>query len=99
MLSRSNLLMLAALGLGSLLGYAAASGYLNPFPRAAAQQPATAPAVCPEEVGAKGDCCQGLSKKDGLTLVSHNTAVRARAQKEGKKPNIVVIMGDDIGWF
>jgi arylsulfatase len=89
--------MAAMLGLGALLGYATASGYLNPFQRAVAQPPAPPPAS--GEECTSGECCQGLSRQDGLTLVSHNTAVRARAQKTGKKPNILIIWGDDIGWF
>jgi arylsulfatase A-like enzyme len=31
-------------------------------------------------------------------LTEHNRQVSARLQKEGKKPNILVIWGDDIGW-
>jgi hypothetical protein len=31
------------------------------------------------------------------TLV--NFAATAQAQTAGKKPNILVIMGDDVGWF
>src|SRR5262249_8620233 len=31
-------------------------------------------------------------------LANHNAAVAARAEGNGKKPNILVIMGDDIGW-
>ncbi len=33
------------------------------------------------------------------TLASHNQQVAALAQKNGKKPNILVIWGDDIGWY
>ncbi len=32
-------------------------------------------------------------------LLAHNLAVAATAQKNGTRPNILVIWGDDIGWF
>ena len=54
MFSRSNLLALAMLALGSLLGYAAASGQLSFVKRAFARQPAAAPAG-----DQTGDCCGG----------------------------------------
>src|SRR5262245_45314603 len=91
MLTRSNVLLMAAmLGLGSALGFAAARGYLDVVPRTVAQPPATTSSEteCP-----KAGCCDGSSK----ILVAHNTAVLAQAEKAGKKPNILVIWGDDIG--
>ena len=32
-------------------------------------------------------------------LSAHNRQVEEKAQSSGKKPNILVIWGDDIGWF
>ena len=34
-----------------------------------------------------------------LALATHNEAVADKAAAEGKKPNILFIMGDDVGWF
>jgi arylsulfatase len=35
----------------------------------------------------------------GLMLALHNANVAAREQDSGQKPNILIIWGDDIGWF
>ena len=32
-------------------------------------------------------------------VAAHNQKVSATPQRDGRKPNILVIMGDDIGWF
>jgi arylsulfatase len=99
MLRNSKLLAVAFLGLGLALGYAAASGKLNPFQTAEAtaitgEPPANAP-TCPS-----GACCDGLDKAKALVAINvHNEKVSAAAQKDGKQPNIVVIMGDDIGMW
>jgi arylsulfatase len=91
---------------GTLLGYAVASGKWNPFPQ-------TRAAVGPEgqTVSQKGDtscagtpeagyCSKGVGKGQLLALADPKaTAAAARAEGNGKKPNIVFIMGDDIGWF
>jgi arylsulfatase len=88
---------------GALLGYAAASGKFNPFQGAQAappgqstaadttggSQPAGAPACCPE----------GANKGTLLALAEPRAGAVARAEANGKKPNIVFIMGDDVGWF
>ena len=34
-----------------------------------------------------------------LALADHNETVKAKADASGKKPNILFIMGDDVGWF
>ncbi len=34
-----------------------------------------------------------------VALATHNEAVAAKAADAGKKPNILFIMGDDVGWF
>ena len=34
-----------------------------------------------------------------LALADHNEAVAKKADAEGKKPNILIIWGDDIGWY
>jgi arylsulfatase len=100
-LRNGHLKTAAAIAVGAALGYLAATGHLNPFPRAgAAPQPAeTVPAKpANPDTGAPG-CCDGLNKGELLALATHNHAVQEKAADSGKKPNILIIWGDDIGWF
>jgi arylsulfatase len=82
------------LAVGSLLGYAAASGWLLSFwqGNAAAQPGAARPAEKP-----------GRSEEaEGGLLLARADGGAARPKdggQSGKKPNILVIMGDDIGWY
>ena len=99
MLKNVKLQFLLVAGLSALLGYAAASGKLNPFQKAdagTADQPKTAASSAP---AAPGCCSDGLSKAGMLALATHNNAVAAKAADAGKKPNILVLWGDDIGWY
>jgi hypothetical protein len=99
LLKNIRLQFLAVLGLGALLGYAAAYGHLNPFAKADAE-PADQPKVAASSAPAAPGCCSdGLSKAGMLALANRNEAVADKAAAEGKKPNIVVIMGDDIGMW
>src|SRR5438445_5212396 len=86
--------MIAMLAIGSLLGFAAASGKLNPFQRADAAPPGRPTAV--EKTGASqsGDgsaCCEEDAKKAQLLAMADPKAqtAAARAQAPGKKPNIL----------
>jgi arylsulfatase len=99
MLKNPKLLAVAFIGLGMLLGYAAASGQLNPAHWARAGQPASS-ATADRPVAAQerqAGCCEGLNKGQLVALAIHNERVVAQAQKDGKKPNICIIWGDDIG--
>ena len=99
MLKNSKVLTLACIGLGVLLGYAAASGRLNPFQSAEAAPPVANPAP-PRAVAADPSgpsCCEGANKSELLVLAKHNAEVQAKAESNGKKPNICIIWGDDIG--
>jgi arylsulfatase len=103
MLRNTKVQMAAVLAVGALLGYLAASGRLNPFARAeAAQLTAEASAKSAEAGnGAQPGCCDELDKGRLLALAdprAQGTAAKAQG-KNGKKPNILFIMGDDIGWF
>jgi len=83
------------------LGYAAASGKLNPVQKAEATTttPAPiAPAVDGPACPVGGTCCGEIDKATALVAINtHNAKVEAAAQKSGKKPNICIIWGDDIG--
>jgi arylsulfatase len=100
MLRSARVQVVAALTVGVLLGYGAATGHLNLFQRAGATpQPEGAAAAKPAESGGAGPaCCDGAYKGQLLALAAHNDEVRVKAAESGKKPNILVIWGDDIGW-
>src|SRR5207253_2797755 len=73
----------------------AASGKLPPFQRAGAAQPVNVP---PTVGGEEANCCATPSAKNKLlALAAHNRAVETKAAQNGKKPNICIIWGDDIG--
>jgi len=96
MFKRSNLTAIGLVAVGALLGYAAASGHLSPN-RAASAAPPDSPAASrpAEPAPAEPACCQeGLPR--GVQLVRAGQK-DAPAGKDGKKPNILVIFGDDIG--
>ena len=77
--------MLAVLAAGALLGYLAASGRFS-SPQAEASGVTPPPVDCP-------GCCD-VSKGNLLAM-----AQNAEKPASGKKPNIIFIMGDDVGWF
>jgi arylsulfatase len=86
----------AMLAIGAALGYAGAKGSLD-FSRRAVASPADAPVIttpgCPA-------CCAAPSRANALTAVkNYNEHLNTKVAQTGKKPNIVFIMGDDIGWF
>jgi arylsulfatase len=95
----------AVLAAGAVLGYLAASTESRsdlkaetspPVRRVVAEPSAKTPA-------AKAPCCDAkvdrtLALADASAAVAaHNLAVAATAQVTGKKPNIVIIWGDDVG--
>src|SRR4051794_11372762 len=98
-MNRTTLRALFALGLGSGLGFIVAESGLD-SPRsalAASEQAARSPQVtaCPE---GKASCSEGMNRHALLALAT--TAVQpapAAPVQAKKKPNIVVIWGDDIG--
>ena len=104
---------LLVLALGAGLGYLSAQGRVGPVPTALASSavPEAAldsPAVEPRPDGPS--CSDGASRGGLLSkattglapaaltaLVTHNNKVEEAAAQSGKKPNILVIWGDDIG--
>jgi len=83
---------------GGLTGWAAASGRFESLLNADIKS-----AACSVESPScplAGDCCKETSKAAALaTIAAHNQRVSTAAAQNGKKPNILMIMGDDIGWF
>ncbi|WZP00907.1 arylsulfatase [Isosphaeraceae bacterium EP7] len=98
-MKRTMLRALFALGLGSGLGYLVAAGGLGiPRTALAANEPMTRSTEVTTGSEAKSSCSEGLSRNALLALAT--TAVQptqAAPAQAKKKPNIVVIWGDDIG--
>jgi arylsulfatase len=98
MRTRSPLLAVGMMALGGLLGYAAASGrFTSPWQARAAVRPGESG---PAEPYGPGCCSEGADR--GLLLAGADGRQSlqqggAQAAKDGKKPNILVIFGDDIG--
>jgi arylsulfatase A-like enzyme len=97
MFKRRNLTAIGLVAVGALLGYAAASGHLSLNRPASAAPPDRPEATRPaESAPAEPGCCQeGLPS--GVQLV--RAGQKDEPAKDGKKPNILIIWGDDIGWF
>jgi arylsulfatase len=91
MFRKSNLIALIALAVGVVGGWAGASGKFDSLLRAEPKTTATTTEAspCPSN-----GCC---SNADKAAIDAHNQQVAAKLQKDGKKPNILVIFGDDIG--
>jgi arylsulfatase len=93
---------LLILALGGLLGYSAAtgklSGLLNPVSQAGAgpSQPNKKAVADREDQGA---CCSEGRTRPRLLVKAKANARKAQADGNGKKPNILVIWGDDIGYW
>src|SRR4051812_21943970 len=94
----SRFQFLAVLLVGGGLGFAAASSGFNPFraSHASSAGESANPTPCP----LAGGCCAAPDKAAALAAIAaHNEKVSADLQKNGKKPNILFIMGDDIGMW
>jgi arylsulfatase len=93
MFKRTHLMAVAMMALGGLLGYATATGQFTVLwqCRAAAQ---------PDEPGLTENsdlnCCAEQTSR-GLLLAQADDREARQPAKNGKKPNILVIFGDDIG--
>ncbi len=107
MIKRSNLASLALVAIGAALGWAAATGQLGlsrsvvasgEVGKSAAQVNAVQESLQPETFTKTSSCSDGVTSAGLAMLTSHNQQVSANAQKTGKKPNILIIWGDDVGW-
>src|SRR6516164_1809544 len=89
----------AVLAVGAALGYLTAEGKLNPFSAASVKQPPReAPNVKPSEPPALApDCCAAPNKVQMLTPPTPNQHFVNQQRNSCKKPNMVIIWGDDIG--
>src|SRR5262245_26377132 len=97
MIRHHRLQVLAVLAVGAVGGWLAASGRLPLQSRSDVAQPTQAPSPTP---GAA--CCVGTERGVLLAQASPPTTAlpilaSQRAADAGRKPNIVFIMGDDIG--
>jgi arylsulfatase len=99
MFTRTHLLAVGMMALGGLLGYATASGQLTAL--WSAHPAAQAGEVCP--AGGTGPSCCSEEMDRGLLLAraddreARSESGGGQPAKAAKKPNILVIMGDDIG--
>src|SRR5262245_19241546 len=103
MLRHSRFQAVVFLAAGALLGYAAASGKLNPFQRTEAS-PSSGTSSARKEGQQPSECsgcCPNGARQGQLLALADQKAKLAvtSAEEAGKKPNIVFIMGDDVGWF
>jgi arylsulfatase A-like enzyme len=89
--------MVLVLAVGLLVGYAAASGKLNLFPKGDARPPEQSPATSPPPLFPDEEKSRG--ERARVLLAAHNSAVQQKTAASGKKPNILVIWGDDIGYW
>ncbi len=109
MLNNCKLHAIAILAIGGLLGYVAASGNLDAFRKATAEPSKSTMGRISnrsyqESSPVKGGdtlCCSEGSIRGQLVVMADPKPkpVPANTQANGKKPNILVIWGDDIGEF
>jgi arylsulfatase len=95
MFSRRNLATIGLVAFGAVLGYAAAAGHLS-LNRPATAAPPDQPAAAKPASAAPSDiACCAEGPPPGTHLIS--AGQKDEPAKNGKKPNILVIFGDDIG--
>ena len=99
-----HLEMAAVLAVGILLGFLAASDRLKAFPNAHAASRSADETGQAEPSRGDRNLAQARSNgvRQGASLALAGPTVGGAgggAQAAGKKPNIVFIMGDDVGWF
>jgi arylsulfatase A-like enzyme len=98
MLKNVRIQAASCVGLGIALGYAAAC---RPFATVSAETRPVAPAVTTLKDGASTEertsCCEKPINRQRMLLTAQNRRVAEQSAKSGKKPNICIIWGDDVG--
>lgn len=88
---------LCSVGIGLLWGYAAASGDLATDQPDSISPSASSVAPSSEPETASTPCCEEVDRDELLALAAFNQNAQSGSRSSGKKPNILVIWGDDIG--
>ena len=93
---------LLAMAVGGIVGYVVALSETRSPVQASDSSPRSqklAPLSLTDDSDStdQGCCSLGLSRTDQFALVNHNQMVTATLMQTGKKPNFLVIWGDDIG--
>jgi hypothetical protein len=97
MIKRSNLASVALVAVGAVLGWAAATSQFRLSPAVIASVEADQPTAQADTISEASCCSEGINAAGIAVLTAHNQQVSANAQKSGRKPNILIIWGDDIG--
>jgi arylsulfatase A-like enzyme len=100
MKTRSFSTAAASIAIGALFGWLAANCRLSPVLRADAALPTdqfeVRPAVAPGFAVTPGVCSSAGAV---LAMAAQERTASTQPDRSVKNPNILVIMGDDIGWF
>jgi arylsulfatase len=103
MLKNARLQALVFLAVGGLLGYGAANGFApwNRSAEAGQGGPKKSSKKLADSAGGKdsGACCTEGNPKAVLLAKLKKGAAKYKKANNSKKPNILFIMGDDIGWM
>ena len=93
----------ATIAISALCGWLAAHCRLSPALQADAAAPTAQrearPSVDSVGVMMPGVCPTGLPVGPLLAMAAREGTASSQQDRSGKKPNILFIMGDDIGWF
>jgi arylsulfatase len=99
MFRSTRLQMMAVLGVGTLLGYLAASGQLVSSRPADAALSTTVPTAGVPAAPPEAGCCDSANRYLLLARADQIAQADKKPAASGRKPNILVIWGDDIGYW
>jgi arylsulfatase A-like enzyme len=93
----------SALASGALLGWIAATCRLSPLLQAGAASPVSRSevrqVVASSEAMKLGECAPSVPNGRMLAMAAPERTASTQPDRADSKPNILMIMGDDIGWF